>query len=64
MAKRRAEVYASGLEQKVDERTRELEEQTKLDPLTNIYNRRALQGFLRKELAGAKCRQKSCVVLI
>jgi nitrate/nitrite-specific signal transduction histidine kinase len=36
MAKRRAEIYASGLEQKVDERTRELEEQTKLDPLTNI----------------------------
>lgn len=56
-AKRRTEAYAMGLEEKIADRTRQLEEQAKIDPLTNIYNRRALQDILRKELAGAKRRR-------
>ena len=56
-AKKRTEVYAKGLEEKVAERTQQLEELTKLDPLTNIYNQRAMQDFLRRELAVAKRRQ-------
>ncbi len=56
-AKRRTEMYAKSLEEKVAERTRQLEEQTKLDPLTDIYNQRAMQDILRRELAHAKRRQ-------
>lgn len=56
-AKRRTEMYAKSLEDKVAERTRQLEEQTKLDPLTDIYNQRAMQEILRRELAHAKRRQ-------
>lgn len=57
MAKRRTEIYARSLEEKVAERTKQLEEQAKIDPLTNIYNRRAMQDLLRRELALAKRRQ-------
>lgn len=56
-AKRRTESYAKSLEEKVAERTRQLEEQAKLDPLTNVYNQRALQEMLRHELAQSKRRQ-------
>ncbi|MDH5485761.1 MAG: protoglobin domain-containing protein, partial [Gammaproteobacteria bacterium] len=49
-AKRRTEIYAKGLEEKVAERTKQLEEQSKLDPLTNIYNPRAMQDAFRREL--------------
>lgn len=56
-AKRRTEIYAKSLEEKVAERTRQLEEQAKLDPLTGIYNQRAMQDFLRRELALAKRHQ-------
>jgi diguanylate cyclase (GGDEF)-like protein len=55
-AKRRTEAYAKSLEKKVAERTRELEKQAKLDPLTNIYNQRAMKDELRRELALAKRR--------
>ncbi|MDQ7089138.1 MAG: GGDEF domain-containing protein [Methylococcales bacterium] len=62
-AKNRTEVYATSLEEKVAERTVQLEELAKLDPLTNIYNQRAMQDFLRKELVAAKRRQtKLCLV--
>ncbi len=57
IAKRRTEIYAKSLEEKVAERTKQLEEQATLDPLTNIYNRRAMQDLLRRGLAGAKRRQ-------
>ena len=56
-AKNRTEIYAKSLEEKVAERTKQLEEQAKLDPLTNIYNQRAMQEFLRRELSVAKRRQ-------
>jgi len=56
-AKKRTEVYAKSLEEKVEERTRQLEEQARIDPLTNICNQRAMQEALRKELAVAKRRQ-------
>ena len=55
-AKKKTEIYAKSLENKVAERTRQLEEQASLDPLTNIYNTRAMQDMLRKELAIAKRR--------
>jgi diguanylate cyclase (GGDEF)-like protein len=56
-AKNRVEVYAKSLEEKVAERTKQLEEQAQLDPLTNLYNQRAMQEFLRRDLAAAKRRQ-------
>jgi len=56
-AKNRTELYAKSLEVKVAERTKQLEEQARLDPLTNIYNQRAMQEFLRRELAVAKRHQ-------
>ncbi|MCU7926071.1 MAG: GGDEF domain-containing protein [Candidatus Thiodiazotropha sp. (ex Dulcina madagascariensis)] len=55
-AKRRTEIYANSLEDKVAERTRQLEELAKLDPLTNIYNQRAMQELLRREMTQAKRR--------
>ncbi|MDH5592452.1 MAG: GGDEF domain-containing protein [Gammaproteobacteria bacterium] len=56
-AKRRTEIYAQSLELKVAERTQQLEEQAKLDPLTNLYNPRAMQEFLRREISIANRRQ-------
>jgi len=55
-AKRKAEAYAKSLEEKVAERTQQLEELARLDPLTGIYNQRALQEVLRRELSVAKRR--------
>ena len=62
-AKRKTEEYAKSLEDKVAERTKQLEEQAKLDPLTNIYNRRAMQDVLRRELATAKRRQTKLSII-
>jgi diguanylate cyclase (GGDEF)-like protein len=56
-AKRRTEAYAKSLEKKVTERTQQLEKLAKLDPLTNIYNRRAMQEVLCRELVVAKRRK-------
>ncbi len=56
-AKRKAEIYAQDLEKKVAERTRQLEEQAKTDPLTGIYNQRAMQSMLTRELVVAKRRK-------
>lgn len=58
-AKRKTEQYAKSLEMKVAERTLQLEEQTRLDPLTRIYNHRAMQDVLRRELAVAKRRDSN-----
>ena len=52
-AKRKTEEYAKSLEQKVAERTKQLERLSKLDPLTGIYNQRAMQDVLRRELSVA-----------
>lgn len=56
-AKNKTEVYAKSLEEKVAERTQQLEEQAQKDPLTNLYNQRAMQEFLRRDLSIAKRRQ-------
>lgn len=53
-AKQRAEDYASSLEVTVAERTKQLEEQTKHDPLTNLYNQGFMQEIFKKELALAQ----------
>ena len=53
-AKRRTEQYASSLEQKVAERTSQLEKLAQMDSLTNIYNQRSMYDFLKRELALAK----------
>ena len=62
-AKRKTEEYAKSLEDKVAERTKQLEEQAKLDPLTNIYNRRAMQDVLKRELATAKRRETKLSII-
>lgn len=56
-AKNRTEVYAKSLEEKVAERTQQLKEQAQLDPLTNLYNQRAMQELLRRDLSTSKRRQ-------
>lgn len=56
-AKNRTEIYAKSLEEKVAERTQQLEEQAQMDPLTSLYNQRAMQEFLRRDLATSKRRQ-------
>ncbi|MEJ1297198.1 MAG: GGDEF domain-containing protein [Candidatus Sedimenticola sp. (ex Thyasira tokunagai)] len=62
-AKRKTEAYAKSLEEKVAERTRQLEEQARLDPLTGIYNQRAMQDVLRRELATAKRRDSKLSIV-
>jgi len=56
-AKNRTELYAKSLEEKVAERTQQLEEQAQTDPLTSLYNQRAMQKILRRDLAVSKRRQ-------
>lgn len=56
-AKNKTEIYAKSLEQKVAERTQQLEEQAQKDPLTNLYNQRAMQELLRRDLSTSKRRQ-------
>jgi len=57
-AKRRTEVYARSLEEKIADRTRQLEEQAKQDPLTGIYNQRAMQEMVRREISVARRYQR------
>lgn len=56
-AKNKTEEYAKSLEEKVAERTQQLEEQARRDPLTNLYNQRAMYEFLRRDLSISKRRQ-------
>jgi len=62
-AKRKAEDYAKSLEQKVAERTHQLEEQARLDPLTGIYNQRAMKDVLRRDVSGAKRRNATLALI-
>lgn len=55
--KRKTELYAKSLEDKVLERTKQLEALSKLDPLTNLSNQRALYESLRVELIRASRNQ-------
>jgi len=63
IAQKKTEDYATSLERVVAERTQELKEQAQLDPLTNIYNHRALHEFLGRELALSQ-RKKTSVSLV
>lgn len=63
VAQRKAESYATSLEGKVAERTKELKNQAQLDPLTNIYNHRALRQFLTRALA-MSIRQRKHIAII
>lgn len=58
-AKKRTELYARSLEEKVAERTIELERQAQLDPLTGLYNQRAMYDFLKRDLAITTRQNKS-----
>ncbi|MBY4675474.1 GGDEF domain-containing protein [Marinobacterium sp. CAU 1594] len=62
-AKKRTELYAKSLEEKVAERTRQLEEQAKMDSLTHTYNQRAMKELLRRELTMAKRRKTKLSLL-
>lgn len=58
-AKKRTQDYAKTLVK----RSKELEQQARIDPLTNIYNIRALQELLPRELLLLK-RRNGCVSLV
>jgi diguanylate cyclase (GGDEF)-like protein len=51
------------LEHKVAERTRELEEQARRDPLTDLYNARALREHLGRALAHARRRGRPLTLI-
>lgn len=56
IAKDRSEQYALSLEEKVKERTRQLEELSRVDPLTGLQNVRYLKETLTRTLRGAQRR--------
>lgn len=62
-AKKRTELYAESLEEKVAERTKQLEEMARVDPLTSVFNQRVMYEMLRKELAVAQRRHtRLCLI--
>jgi diguanylate cyclase (GGDEF)-like protein len=62
-SKKKVENYAAALEEKVAERTRDLELLSRTDPLTHLLNQRAFREELRKELARVQ-RQAETLSLI
>lgn len=62
-AKDKVQSYAQELEAKVAERTHQLQELSQHDSLTGLFNQRALNDFLRRQLAFAK-RQKKAFTLV
>ncbi len=58
-AKDKVQSYAKALEEKVVERTHQLEEISRQDSLTGLFNQRALNDLLRRQLALAKRQKKS-----
>lgn len=56
MRKKDLETYAAGLEEKVAERTRELERVARIDGLTGLYNHRSFQEALRREVSRSRRR--------
>lgn len=62
-AKEYLEAHARDLEEKVAERTQQLEYLSKTDNLTGIYNQRALHGLLRRETKFAE-RSKTPLSLV
>ena len=61
-ARKELKEYASSLEKKIEERTKELEDLSMLDMLTDLYNQRAFFDYLRKEISNAE-RYKESIVL-
>lgn len=59
LAQQKTQKYADSLEQKVAERTAQLEELTKLDSLTGIYNQRAMRELARQMLLSVKRRNST-----
>ena len=57
-ARRQIEDHAADLERKVIRRTAQLEELVRRDPLTELYNSRALRELLHRELARARRRRQ------
>lgn len=53
-AKKRTEIYARSLEEKVAQRTNELEALSRMDSLSQLHNQRALFEILRRELSRVK----------
>ena len=53
-SKMKAENYALSLEEKVKERTLQLEELSQKDSLTSLYNQRTLREYLRRDLLSAE----------
>lgn len=53
-ARNETEEYAESLEELVAQRTRELEQLTRTDSLTDVFNKRAFDEHLRRELAAAQ----------
>lgn len=49
-SKNKLEVYAASLEEEVKKRTMELEDLSQRDPMTGLFNRRALETFLERDL--------------
>lgn len=62
-AKDRVQSYAQELEQKVAERTRELQALSQHDSLTGLFNQRAMNDLLRHQFAIAK-RQNAAFTLV
>ena len=62
-AKERSETYARSLEEKVAERTAELQEAARIDALTGVFNRRAMDELFRKQLAAARRQKVSLTVM-
>lgn len=55
--------YAQTLERRVARRTRQLEELARRDPLTDLFNRRALRETLQRDLAHAKRRGRTLALV-
>lgn len=53
-SKSKVEEYSHDLERKIAERTKQLDELSQRDPLTNLYNRRSFEEQLHQELARGK----------
>jgi len=50
-SKKKVEDYATSLETEVKQRTQELEELSQKDPMTGLYNRRALESFMSRDIS-------------
>ncbi len=62
-ARQQLEVYAGELERTVAQRTKQLEDLARRDPLTGLYNSRALGELLARDLAHARRRRRPVSVI-